>query len=78
MGVELFGIVFLLGLGVLGFFFVTGAFGAKAAEPGSDETAKPKHVYLENDSNERIVGGVETADRVRAEAESDPDTEVRT
>ncbi len=78
MGIELFLIVFLLGLGVVGFFFVTGAFGARAAKPDGEGTAKPKHAYVEDESNERIVGGVETADRVRAEAESDPDTEVRT
>jgi len=78
MGVELFGIVLLIGLAAGAFLFVTGAFGARAAKPGSEETARPKHAYVEDAANERIVGGVETADRVRAEAESDPDTEIRT
>lgn len=78
MGVELFGIVLLIGLAAGAFFFVTGAFGARAAKPESEETARPKHAYVEDEANERIVGGVETADRVRAEAESDPDTEIRT
>ncbi len=77
MGIELFLILFLVGLGAGAFFFVTGAFGARAAKPESEDAAGPKHAYVEDEANQRIVGGVETADRVRAEAESDPDTEVR-
>jgi len=78
VGIELFGIVLLIALAAGAFLFFTGAFGAAAAKDESEEEADPKHVYVENDTRERTVGGVETADQVRAEAESDPDTEVRT
>ena len=77
MGVELFGIGLLIVLVAGGFLFFTGAFGAATTKPGTEEKANPKHVYVENETRERIVGGEQTTDRVRAEAESDPDTEVR-
>jgi len=77
MGVELFGIVFLIGLAVAAFFFFTGAFGARAAKPGSEGGDRPQHAFVENETHDRIVGGPETADRVRAEAERDPNTDVR-
>ncbi|MBA3300751.1 MAG: hypothetical protein H0T15_02690 [Thermoleophilaceae bacterium] len=79
MGVELFGLVVIVVLAVGAFLFLTGAFGvASTAKRGGEDEAKPKHAYIEDDTDARIVGGVETADQVRALAEKDPDTDVRT
>ncbi|MDQ3644104.1 MAG: hypothetical protein M3356_01165 [Actinomycetota bacterium] len=78
MGVELFGILFLLALGAGAFLFFTGALGAGKTKPEDEGRQKPKHAYVEDDSNARIVGDVETADQVRARAQQDPDTDVRT
>jgi hypothetical protein len=77
MGPELFGLILIAALAVGAILFFSGAFGAGAAGGRSKGNPKPKHALVENDTSERIVGGVETRDRVRAEAESDPDTEVR-
>ena len=77
MGVELFGILFLIVLAGGAVLFFTGAFGARAAKPGPEGTGKPEHAFVENETRDRIVGGPDTADRLRAEAEKDPDTEVR-
>jgi hypothetical protein len=77
MGIELFFIVVLIALGVGALLFVSGAFGAVAAKPESEREGNPKHVYVENETRDRIVGGTETTEQVRAQAESDPDTEVR-
>ncbi len=78
MGVELFGILIIIALAAGAFLFITGAFGASKAKPEDEGQEKPKHAYVEDDSNARIVGGEETADQVRARAEKDADTDVRT
>jgi hypothetical protein len=77
MGVELFGIVLLAVLAVGAVLFFSGALGARAARPGPDGESKPKHAYVEDDTHARILGGEDDTDRVRAEAERDPNTEMR-
>ena len=77
MGPELFGLILLVILAVAAVLFFSGAFGAGAAGSGTKGESQPKHVFAEKDTSERIVGGEETADRVRAEAERDPETEIR-
>jgi len=77
MGVELFLLVLLGVLAVGAFLFFTGAFGAAASRPDSEEGSKPEHVYVESDTSARIAGAEDSTDRLRDEAESDPGTEVR-
>lgn len=77
MGPELFGLILVVVIVIGAVLFFSGAFGAGAAGAGTEGDSHAKHVMVENDTSERIVGGAETRDRVRAEAESDPDTEIR-
>ena len=77
MGVELFLLLILAVLAVAAFLFFTGAFGAAKAGPPRERRSKPKHVYVESDTKARIVGGDASTDRLREEADSDPETEVR-
>ena len=77
MGVELFGIYFLLVLGAAAFFFFTGSFGiAKKGENSGDSGPRPTHAFVENETEGKTFGA-DTAESVRARAEDDPDTEVR-
>jgi hypothetical protein len=77
MGVEFFLLLLLAVIAVGAFLFFTGAFGAASTRPGPKGDSKPKHVYVESDTNARIVGGEASTDRLRAEAEGDPETEIR-
>jgi len=77
MGVELFLLVLLAVLAVVAFLFFTGAFGAAKAGTGEESSSNPKHVYVESDTKARIVGGDVSSDRLREEAEGDPETDVR-
>jgi hypothetical protein len=78
MGIEFFLLLVIVILGIAGFLFFSGSFGAaKAGRAGSDDEDRPAHAYVENPTKEKAFG-VDSSDEVRTRAESDPDTEVRT
>jgi hypothetical protein len=77
MGIEFFLLVLLAILGVGAFFFFSGSFGVAKAGTGDErDDGRPPHVYVENETKERSFG-TDSTDRVRRQAEEDPDTEVR-
>ena len=80
MGIEFFLLLVIVILGIAGFLFFSGSFGAaKAGRAGSgaDDEDRSAHAYVENPTKEKSFG-VDSSDEVRTRAESDPDTEVRT
>lgn len=77
MGVEILLLVVLAVVAVAAFLFFSGAgAAAKASDSKADSTSDPTHVLAEDDSKARSFGS-DNPEKLRAQAEADPHTEIR-